>query len=94
MKATWNLINLLLNKGGKGVSEMQMKCNGELTTDSYEIANAFNLYFTQVGPNLDKLIPRNNTNFMNYLVNPCVNTIYFYATFEAEICSIVNLFLE
>ena len=31
MKATWNLINLLLNKGGKGVSEMQMKCNGELT---------------------------------------------------------------
>ena len=92
MKATWNLINLLLNKGGKGVSEMQMKCNGELTTDSYEIANAFNLYFTQVGPNLDKLIPRNNTNFMNYLVNPCVNTIYFYATYEAEICSIVNSF--
>lgn len=92
IKATWKLINLLLNKGGKRVSEMQMKCNGELTTDSHEIANAFNSYFTQVGPNLDKLIPSNNSNFTNYLVNPCTNSIYFSATFEAEICSIVNTF--
>ena len=92
IKATWNLINILLNKGGKGVTETQMKCNGELTTDSHKIANAFNSYFTQAGPNLDKSIPQNNANFMSYLANPCMNTIYFHATFEAEICSIVNSF--
>ena len=63
IKMTWNLINLLINKGGKGVSETPVRCNGKITNDSYEIANAFNSYFTRVGPNLDKSIPHSDTNF-------------------------------
>ena len=42
-----------LNKGSKRVSEPSLRCNGELTRDSSKIANAFNSYFTQIGPNSD-----------------------------------------
>ena len=70
-RMVWRTINELLNKPKKNTKISQSfveTCSSNIIDDPQKIANHFNNYFTNVGPNLANKIKQNNNNsFDNYL---------------------------
>ena len=68
---TWQTINRILNRNNKkeGLPDTFRENNSNVNySDPIEIANKFNEYFVNVGPNLAKGIQKNDTiPFENYL---------------------------
>ena len=57
-KTTWKIINQLLYKTNKQTqSPKQMETNGKIITNTLEIADEFNTYFTDIGKRLTKNTP-------------------------------------
>ena len=50
--------------------------NGKSTDDANVIANKFNEYFAQIGPNLAKMIPKNGPSFSEFLKGNYIQTFY------------------
>ena len=46
---------------------------GKDVTNPKNIANAFNNFFTNIGPSLSKTIPQSKKNFKNFLNNSSLN---------------------
>ena len=46
---------------------------GKDVTNPKNIANAFNNFFTNIGPSLSKTIPQSKENFKNFLNNSSLN---------------------
>ena len=67
IKQTWNVINNLLNRKCKSKSNTSFTCDGQSVDQPIDIANAFNVFFTEIGPSLDGKIPPGNTNHNYYL---------------------------
>ena len=70
-KMTWQTINRILNrnKNKERLPDTFQKKNSDVScSDPVAIANKFNEYFVNVGPNLAKSIKKNDTiKFENYL---------------------------
>ena len=65
--------------------------NGNDTTDPYKISNIFNKYFVNIGPDIDKSIPKSNHNFSEYLHEiHCNKTFFLVPTTSNEIFDIIN----
>ena len=56
-KSTWKVINKILKPNSKKQNDFQIEENGTNLSDSTEIANAFNDYFSAVAPSLVAQIP-------------------------------------
>ena len=81
LRKSWTILKSIINKN-KNTSQSPTKVfiNGKLNENSTEIANHFNTFFTEVGPNLDKKIPRTNTDPIklipgNYTINLFLNPV-------------------
>ena len=59
-------------------------------SDPVEIANNFCDYFTNIGPNLAKTIPRTSNSYKSFLTGNFVDSIFLDLTTEFEIINIVN----
>ena len=92
IKNIWNIINSLLNKNCHTNIPPKFNCGGQPTSDPTVIANAFNNYFTQVGPSLNKNIPRANTAYSDYLKDPNMNSLFFTPVIKSEIYDLVTSF--
>ena len=58
MKKTWQGIKEIININNRSSAKIsQLSLNGRQLSSNDEMANAFNNFFTNVGPNLDKNIP-------------------------------------
>ena len=58
MKKTWKGIRQLVNIKNPSISNItQINLHGTNVTDPKQIANAFNNFFVNVGPNTGKSIP-------------------------------------
>ena len=67
-RQTWALINEVINKKkSASILPDAFIHNNEEITDPVEIANKFNEYFTNVGPNLASKIPTVNTSFKAFM---------------------------
>ncbi len=69
MSKMWLTINDILNKSRKKKTfpEVFME-DGKSINEKIEIANKFNLYFTEIGANLaEKIVAPTNKSFRNYL---------------------------
>jgi len=65
--------------------------NGNLITDSYEIAQEINFFFTIIGITLvQKLKATSNDNFLSYLKNPVSSSIFLTSTTLNEITDTIN----
>ena len=67
--------------------------NNTALTDSKSIANAFNNYFSTIGPNLAANIPNVNMSFYIFLSNsgsPQLNSFYLSPTNPVEIKQIIG----
>ncbi len=61
--------------------------------DEFEIANKFNNYFVNIGPNLAKKITNtSNTNFSEYLTHNYLNSMYLDLLTEFEVQNEMNNF--
>jgi hypothetical protein len=95
LRKTWKLINNVISDNNSNVGEISnIKVNGKLTTDKSCIVNKFNEYFSNIGPNLAKLIVPCNGSFkdtisQHYSIN---QGMFVSPTDESEIINIVHDF--
>ena len=61
-------------------------------TDPMEIANHFCDFFTNIGPNLAKMIPSSTSSFRSFLSGSFINSIFLEPTTELEISEICASF--
>ncbi len=70
-KKTWKIINELTSKNRKSPHIGEVDLNGDLINDPSKIADAFNDYFSNIGPDLADKINLNysNRSYLDYLLN-------------------------
>ena len=94
-KGIWKILNNVINKK-QGHHELakQFECNGEMIHDRTVIANEFNTFFANVGPNLAMTIPviDNGPSIHDYLGNGNINSMFLNPVSEDEIINIVKSF--
>ena len=94
-KGIWKILNNVINKK-QGHHELakQFECNGEMIHDRIAIANEFNTFFANVGPNLAMTIPvlDNGPSIHDYLGNGNINSMFLNPVSEDEIINIVKSF--
>ena len=91
---TWSLINSIMNRTKKNAKQPDtIEANYILLSDPLHIANAFNSYFVNIGPNLagQIKIPK-HSNHKVYLKEKYTNTFEFTKVDELEVNSIIDHF--
>ena len=94
IKETWGVINKALNKKSGKKSIKQIREDNKTINDEESIANHFNDYFSNIGPNLAKKIPVVGKPFHSFLKNKNQNSIFFSPTNSSEILKLVKNFKE
>ena len=94
LKQTWNVLNDLLGRTRKQQVPDSFDINGTPTSDSQKIADGFNSFFTNIGPNLTNQIPVSESNFNDFLVNiqSPMNSLFMSPTDSEEIIKICATF--
>jgi exonuclease III len=91
LRKSWQTINEVINRKRKLKHKIDsFLINGKSTTDSQQIADHFNRFFTNIGSELDKKIPKTSTDPISYLKNTVTNTIYLRPTNPEEINKIIT----
>ena len=89
IKSLWETVNNLIGKNKRNDSNT-FNINGQQTNDSFQIANDFNDYFTNVGSNLASNIDAGNSHFTDFTPPPCKSSLFLYSTHNHEIIKIVK----
>ena len=76
-KSTWKVINKILKPNYKKQNDFQIEENGTKLSDSTEIANAFNDYFSTDAPSLAAQIPDAGIDPLSYLSRTPHSFVYF-----------------
>ena len=66
-KEAWKTINDLLGRSSNETIVNELKINDSKITSNEEITNAFNEYFTNIGPSLANSIDESNTSFKTFV---------------------------
>jgi hypothetical protein len=62
-KESWQTINEFLNRKSKTTTINKINMNGKAIVGDEEIANEFNIYFSEVGKKLAEEIPDNDIDY-------------------------------
>ena len=82
---TWKVINEVLNKiKTKSAPKELNSSNDKPLTNSYDIGEEFNDYFTNIGPNLAASLT-NTGDFRQYLTGNQTNSLFFHPVSEIEV---------
>ena len=67
----WSTVNLLINKKGNRINNFEngILVNNQLITNKFDIAMAFNKYFSSVAIELQRMIPVVDTSLTNYFAS-------------------------
>ena len=65
--------------------------NGHFITNQNQIADKFNLFFTNIGPNLSNEIDDLGKHFMNYMPPPLANSFFITPTTPEEVVNEIKL---
>ncbi|CAB3992421.1 Hypothetical predicted protein, partial [Paramuricea clavata] len=83
-KQAWKTVNKILNRKQKCPDINSVKTqNGEIT-DPNELAESFNDYFTNIGPDIAKTIDKGDRNFTDYITRVTSN-FKFQAVSESKV---------
>lgn len=88
-KQQWGIINNIIGRKQRMCSPSEMCIDGKVTDDNFEIANAFNKYFSSVGRIMASNIPAEG-DFRNYLTPNISNRLNFGQTDQNEINNIIK----
>lgn len=92
IKKTWKTISEVLCKSSKKSNPInEIKINGNLITNSQDICNGFNNFFTNIGPNLASSIkPKENIQYSSYLKKVISSSFSFELVDEEDIVKTIN----
>jgi hypothetical protein len=68
-KKTWQTLNEIMGKSSRSETVSQIRTNGVITSDSLEIDNQFNQFFTNVGTEISNSVPpvaKRPEDYINY----------------------------
>lgn len=88
-KSLWDCVNKMCNKVQPETKIAKINANGgEIITDKYEISNAFNIHYSNLGENYANKIKevKNSSEKINVLEN----TMYLYPTNAEEVGSVIK----
>ena len=89
IKKTWSILKSIINKHRANRISSKFKVNGKLTTDKVNIANAFNDFYINVGPNLARKISSNGSP-IDFLNEPLPDDISLERVEQDEVKQIVS----
>ena len=92
VKKAWNIIKMVINKRKQRQISNRFKCNGKTIEDENLIANKFNDFFINIGPELAKNIPPSNKSPFEYITNVSEATFTINAVTDAEVANIIGNF--
>jgi hypothetical protein len=92
LKATWRLINEVTcrKKIQKDTVPDLFRYKNNLYQSPKDIANGFNKFFTEIGPELAKNIPRSDKLFSDFLGEPKIQEFQFSELSETRILKFIN----
>ena len=94
IRSTWKLINsMICDKNKSSIVENFIKDDKQIS-DSVEIANYFNDYFTNVGSNLASKIPNSTSHYSSFLSGSYKHSFSLYLTNAMEVINIVKGFVS
>ena len=91
MKKTWKCINELIRSNSKMSSINQIQHNNVLINDSNLIANTFNNFFANVGPDVDNSIPKTPISPLTFLRDRVLLNFSFQFTNIKKVMTILLL---
>ena len=89
MKKTWKGINELIRPSNKFSTVNQIMHNKTLINESKQIAETFNNFFANVGPEVDKSIPKTPISPLSFLNNRVAKNFLFKPTCNSELMTII-----
>ena len=94
MKKTWKGINNLIRTNNKTSTINQITYNNETINDPKQIADSFNNFFANVGPSVDKSIPKTPISPTTFLRNRVQAHFLFTHTTIERVMTIILLLDE
>ena len=89
VQKNWKVLNKLMNKGNKGLSERFIIENVSCT-NKQRIANEFNNYFLNHPKNIQNNVKSSQIDF-SYLIEGCRESMFFRGCTETELSLEVNI---
>ena len=89
-KKLWNVIKEVINKKGKTVIPSQFKLGNNIVNDKQKIANTFNSYFSNIGKDLDKIIPSTDSDPLSYISESNPHSIFLKPVDTSEVEKIIK----
>ena len=92
MKTLWTGIKSIINVEAKNQISLisHLTDNGSCVNDPVKMANTFNKFFVNVGPNIDKSIPRARKAPLDYLKNSSPSSLFLAPVTPDEIEIIIK----
>ena len=92
LKQTWNILNSVLGRNRPTKPHTSFTINGSEISDPTSIADGFNDFFVNIGPNLADKIPNTNANYGEFLKNipSPIGSLFFSPTNDEEIADVFN----
>ena len=86
MKKSWGIIKRLINRNQVESYQTKFKlADGQIINDKFVIAEHFNNFFTNIGPNLAKGIPKVDIDPLSYMEEALKETLFLSPVTETEI---------
>ena len=92
IKSVWKIINQSIKHNPKLQYPSKFKAKSGYVSDPQEIAENFNEFFINVGPNISNSIKTGSNLYKQYLSSPNPHSIFFQPVTEHEICNIISKF--
>ena len=90
LNETWKTIKLIINKHKNVAKASTFVINNKQVTDAKEIANNFNNFFVNIGPNLANKIPTQNKNPISYLNKSVTNLLFLNPVTSDELVKLIS----
>ena len=90
LKKSWSLLKEIINKKHERITQTKFIIKKVVASDQKQISECFNKFYINVGSNLAKNIPQNQTDPMSYMKNSNTKTIYLELVTENDVSAIVN----
>ena len=87
---TWKVMNEMCGRNSAHKEIDQIKTNDSIIEDPQEIANKFNEFFANVGPNLAKTIPTTTKQPVDFMKGNFLDSMYLSPTNEYEVSDIIS----
>jgi hypothetical protein len=90
LSKTWKVMNEMCGRNSLQKQITKIRVNDETIDDPKQIANKFNEYFTNIGPNLAKSIPTSTKQPLDFLKGSFPNSMYLMPTNEFEVSDVIS----